>query len=105
MPFVETDNAIVRWSMEYDNLSNDYRTICSDAQKYRDEYDLAKAHAMLKAPPEYRVDEKKAHVEIVCHKEAVQAHAAEASREWHKERLRALAGLLNAAQSRAARER
>lgn len=105
MPFQETDSDIVRWSQEYDELSNEYRQVTFDAQRLRDEYDLAKAHAMLKAPSEYRVDEKKAHVEIVCHKEAISAHTAEASREWHKERLKALAGLLNAAQSRAARER
>lgn len=105
MPFAETDQAIQKWSREYDELSNDYRQICLDAQTLRDTYDLAKAHAMLKAPPDYRVDEKKAHVVIVCHQEAVKAHAAEASREWHKERLKSLAGLLNAAQSRAARER
>lgn len=105
MPFVETDNDILKWSREYDELSNEYRTISLDASRFRDEYDLAKAHAMLKAPLEYRVDEKKAHVTVICHKEAIKAHTAEASREWHKERLRALAGLLNAAQSRAARER
>lgn len=105
MPFVETDRDIQKWSREYDELSNEYRAVSLSAATLRDEYDLAKAHAMLKSPREYRVDEKKAHVEIVCHKEAVNAHAAEASREWHRERLRALAGLLNAAQSRAARER
>lgn len=105
MPFLETDQDIVRWGREYDELSNEYRAICKQAQEARDVYDLAKAHAMLKSPSDYRVDEKKAHVTIVCKKEAAEAHAAEASREWHKERLKALAGLLNAAQSRAARER
>ncbi len=103
--FVETDAAIMRLSNEYDSLSNEYHAICLEAETKRDTYDLAKAHAMLKAPQEYKVDEKKAHVAVTCHEQAVEAHAAEASREWYKERLRALAGLLNAAQSRAARER
>jgi len=105
MPFTETRADISRWSREYDELSNEYRTVCLEAERYRDEYDLAKAHAMLKSPPEYKVDEKKAHVTIICKEEAVKAHTAEASREWHKERLRALAALLNAAQSQAATER
>lgn len=100
----EIDGEIVRWSNEWDALSNEYKLICEEAQQKRDVYDLAKAKAMLSAPEHYKVDEKKAHVVEVCHKQAVEAHVAEATREWYRERLKALAGLLTAAQSRSRRE-
>lgn len=100
----QIDSDILRWSNEWDALSNEYREICEEAREKRDVYDLAKAEAMLKAPMDYRVDEKKAYVVQVCHKQAVEAHIAEASREWYRERLRTLAGLLTASQSRMKRE-
>lgn len=97
----EIDAEIRRLSEEFDIRSNEYRQVCEDAARKRDIYDLAKAKAMLTAPPELRVDEKKACVTQSCQTQATDAHITEATREWYRERLRALAGLLTAAQSRA----
>jgi lysyl-tRNA synthetase class I len=101
MSLQELDRELMKWMREYDTLSNDYKTVSDEATRKREIYDLAKAHAMLKAPSDYTVDMKKAHVKQVCQNESFECHIAESSRDWHKERLRALAGLLNAAQSRA----
>ena len=98
---VSIDGEIQRWATEYDVLSNDYHDVYLDAVRKQDALDLAKAKAMLNAPPEYKVDEKKAYVTITCQREATESHLAEATRDWHKERLKALSGLLTAAQSRA----
>lgn len=100
-PIKEIDAEIVRLSQEFDIRSNEYRPVCEDAERKRDVYDLAKAKAMLTAPAEYKVDEKKAYVVQACQMQAMECHLAEATRDWYKERLRALAGLLTAVQSRA----
>lgn len=101
MSLQEMDTELLTWMREYDTRSNEYRQIGDEATQKRDFYDLAKARAMLKAPSNYTVDMKKAHVKEVCQRESTECHIAESTRDWYKERLRALAGLLNAAQSRA----
>lgn len=101
MSLQEIDRELIEWMREFDSLSNDYRQVSLDATKKRDAYDLSKARAMLKAPSDYTVDMKKAHVKDVCQREATECHVAESTRDWHKERLKALSGLLTAAQSRA----
>lgn len=98
---ISIDQEINRQAEEFDIRSNEYRETCEDATRKRHVYDLAKARAMLNAPQEYRVDEKKAYVVEACKQEALECHLAESTRDWYKERLRALAGLLTASQSRA----
>ena len=95
------DEELKRLAEDFDIRSNEFRQVCEDAERKRHIYDLAKAGAMLKAPPEFKVDEKRAYVVQACQQQALEAHLAEATREWYKERLRALAGLLTATQSRA----
>lgn len=97
----EIDAEIQQRAQEYDLRSNEYRMICDEATNKRHIYDLAKAKAMLSAPVEYKVDEKKAFVVQACQQQALECHLAESTRDWYKERLRALGSLLTAAQSRA----
>ena len=97
----DIDQEIHRQAEEFDIRSNEYRDICEDATRKRHIYDLAKARAMLTSPSEFRVDEKKAYVVEACQQQALECHLAESTQDWYKERLRALASLLTAAQSRA----
>lgn len=98
--FQEIDQELLAWMREWDNLSNEYRQIGRDATTKRDKYDLMKAEAMLKAP-DGTVAMKEAFVTKTCHVVALECHIAETTRDWCKKRLEALAGLTNAAQSRA----
>lgn len=98
----EIEKELTDWMREFDTLSNEYRDISLDAATKRDALDLKRAQVMLRAPKDYTVDMKKAHVTELCHMEETECHIAETQRDWYKERLRALAGLLNASQSKAA---
>lgn len=97
---VKIRNRINKLSGDYDQLSQDYEQIARNAANLRDAYELEKAQAMLTASG--TIPEKEAQVVIRCSESAEQCHAAEATQEYYKQRLKALAAVLNAAQTEAA---
>lgn len=93
-------NRINKLSNDYDTLSQEYEEVARNAANLRDSYELEKAQAMLTATG--TIPEKEAQVAIRCSDAAAQCHAAEATQEFYKQRLKALAAVLNAAQTEAA---
>ncbi|MGI8655435.1 MAG: hypothetical protein ACR2LC_09475 [Pyrinomonadaceae bacterium] len=80
--------------------SNEYQDLLLDAVMKRNDYDVAKAKAFLKAEGK-NVEEKKAIALLACETEMREARIAEAMLEGMKARLRALADSLSATQTRA----
>lgn len=99
---IQIDNELMRLSKSLAEASNEYTTLCQRAAEARDEYDIAKAKAMIRADSKAKVDVMKAEVTLICESQMRDAHIAEAQREAMKERLRALQSVLNAIQTRAA---
>lgn len=97
---VSIENELVRLSTALDGASVEYMALCQDAARKRDEYELAKAKAMLKAAGA-NADMRRAEVVEICQAQMTASHIAEAKRDGMKERLRALSDVLNALQTRA----
>jgi hypothetical protein len=97
---VYLDKELDRLSRAIAEASNKYSELCEAAAGARDDYELAKAKAMVKADPKTKVDIMKAEVTLVCEDVARTAHIFEAQRDAVKERLRALQAVLNAIQTR-----
>jgi hypothetical protein len=98
---VHIDNELQRISKALAVGTNEYKDLCQQAAEARDDYEIAKAKALLKADSKMKVDEKKATATLTCESEMRSAHIAEAKREAMKERLRGLQAVLNALQTRA----
>ena len=98
---VQIDNELKRLSKALAEGSNEYTKLCREAAETRDDYELAKAKAMLKIGKDTKVDLMKAEATLIVEAEMRAAHIAEAQREAMKERIRALEAVLNAVQTRA----
>ena len=94
------ERELVRLSGALDIASVEYMDLCQDAARRRDEYELAKAKAMLKAEGS-SADKRQAEVVTICSDLMTASHIADAKRDGMKERLRALSDVLNALQTRA----
>lgn len=98
---VQIDNELQRISKALAVGTNEYTELCRLAAEARDDYEVAKAKALLKSDSKLKVDQMKAMATLSCESEMRSAHIAEAKRESMKERLRALQSVLNALQTRA----
>jgi hypothetical protein len=98
---VQIENELLRLTKALETASNEYTELCRLAARARDDYDVAKARALLKTNKELKVDEKKAEALLACEPLMRDAHIQESMRDAMKERIRALSDILNATQTRA----
>lgn len=93
-------NRMSKLSRQYDEISQEFGDVVRKATNLRDDYELAKAKALLTADGK-NIPERAAQVTVEVSELAAECHAAEGVVEVYKQRLKAISAMLLASQSEA----
>lgn len=97
----EINTELTRLSRGLEAAAGEFDAACRDFATKRSVYELARAHALLRANLK-TAGEREAQAVIACEAQMRDSRIAEAIRDSLKERIRSLQSVLNATQTRAA---